>query len=89
MNRVRGSVVDSKFLCPKYDDMVDQEVNETNSWEWDHCCNTENVTTDRKYLGEVDTFDIYGIQGRDISDYYEQRRPKVGMFSNCYMWGGV
>ena len=36
------------------------------SWEWDHSCNTENVTADGEYLGEVDTFDIDGVQGRHI-----------------------
>ena len=59
------------------------------SWEWDHRCNTGNVTVDWKYLEEVDTFDIDGIQGRHIAEYYEQRRPKVGMLLNCYLWGGV
>ena len=44
-----------------------------NSWEWDHSYNTENVTTDGKYLEEVDTFDIDGIQGRHIAEYSEQR----------------
>ena len=26
------------------------------TWEWDHSCNTGNVTVDGKYLEEVDTF---------------------------------
>ena len=43
------------------------------SWEWDHSYNTGNVTTDGKYLGEVDTFDIDGNQGRHIAEYSEQR----------------
>ena len=73
MNRGRGSVVDLDFLCSEYDARVDQEANETNSWEWDHSCNTGNVTVDGKYLGEVDTFDINGIQGRHIEEYSEQR----------------
>ena len=60
-----------------------------NSWEWDHSYNTENVTTDGKYLEEVDTFDIDGIQGRHIVEYFEQRKPNVGMFPNCFLWGGV
>ena len=59
------------------------------SWEWDHRCNTENVTADGKYLGEVNTFGIDGMQGRHIAEYSEQRRPKVGMMLNCYLWGGV
>ena len=61
MNRGKESVVDSKFLCSEYDGRVDQETNETNSWEWDHSCNTGNVTADGKYLGKVNTFDIDGI----------------------------
>ena len=88
-NRGRGSVVDSKFLCLEYDGKADQEANETDSWERDHSCNTGDVTADGKYLGEVDTFGIDGIQGRYIAEYSKQRRPKVGMLSNCYMWGGV
>ena len=59
------------------------------SWEWDHSCNTENVTADGKYLKEVDTFDIDGIQGRHIAEYSEQRRPKEGMLAKCFLWGGV
>ena len=55
------------------------------SWEWDHSCNTRNVTTNGKYLEEVDTFDINGIQGRHIAKYSEQRRPKVGMLPNYYL----
>ena len=47
---------------------MDQAVNETDSWERDHSCNTGNVTADGKYLGEVDTFDIDGIQGRQIAE---------------------
>ena len=47
------------------------------------------VTTDGKYLGEVDTFGTDGIQGRHIAEYTEQRRPKVGMLPNYYLWGGV
>ena len=49
LNRGRGSVVDSNFLCSEYDGKVDQVANETDSWEWDHSCNTGNVTTDGKY----------------------------------------
>ena len=73
LNRGRGSVVDSKFLCSEYDDRADQATNKTDSWEWDHSYNTKNVTADGKYLGEVDTFDIDGIQGRHIAEYSEQR----------------
>ena len=58
LNRGRGSVVDSNFFCSKYDSRADQAANETDSWEWDHSCNTRNVTADGKYLGEVETFDI-------------------------------
>ena len=71
--RGRGSVVDSNFLCLEYDGREDQEANETDSWEWDHSCNTGNVTADGKYLGEVDTFGTDGIQGRHIAEYFEQR----------------
>ena len=80
---------DSKFLCSEYDGRVDQAANETDSWEWDHSCNTGNVTTDGKYLGEVDTFDTNGIQGRHIAEYYEQRKLNVGMLLDCFLWGGV
>ena len=58
LNRGRGSVVDSNFLSSEYNCRADQAANETDSWERDHSCNTENVTTDGKYLGEVDTCDI-------------------------------
>ena len=58
MNRGRGSVVDSKFLCLEYDGRENQESNETNSWEWDHSYNTRDVIADGKYLEKVDTFDI-------------------------------
>ena len=60
MNRGRGGVGDSNFLCLEYDGRVDQETNETDSRERDHSCNTGNATADGKYLGEVDTFDIDG-----------------------------
>ena len=66
-------MVDSSFLCSEYDDRADQVANETDSWEWDHSYNTRNVTANGKYLGEVDTFDIDGVQGRHIVDYSEQR----------------
>ena len=71
LNRGRGGVGDSKFLCSKYDSRADQEANEIDSWEWDHSCNTRNVATDGKYLEEVDTFDTNGIQGRHIEEYSE------------------
>ena len=70
-NRGRGSVVDSKFLCLEYDGRENQAANEIDSWEWDHSCNNGNVTADGKYLGEVDTFDIDGIQGIHITEYSE------------------
>ena len=72
-NRGRGSVVDSKFLCSEYDGRADQATNETDSREWDHRCNTGNVTADGKYLGEVDNFGIDGNEGRHIVEYSEQR----------------
>ena len=51
MNRGRGSVVDSNFLCLEYEHREEQAANEADSWEWDHSCNTENVTIDGKYFG--------------------------------------
>ena len=89
LNRGRGSVVDSNFLCSEHDGRVDQVAHETDSWEWDRSCNTGNATADGKYLGEVNTFDIDGIQGRHIAEYSKQRQPKMGMLPNCYLWGGV
>ena len=89
VDQEQGIMRDLNFLCSKYDGRADQEVNETDSWERDHSCNTGNVTADGKYLGEVDTFGIEGIQGIHIAKYSEQRRPKVGMLPNCYIWGGV
>ena len=65
--------MDSNFLCSEYDGRVDQAANETDSWERDHSYNTRNVTVDGKYLVEVDTFVIDGIQGRHIAEYSEQR----------------
>ena len=50
-------MVDSNFLFSEYDSMANQAANETDSLEWDHNCNTRNVTADGKYLEEVDTFD--------------------------------
>ena len=85
LNRGRGSVVDSNFLCSEYDDRVNQAANETVSREWDHSCNNGNDTADGKYLEEVDTFDIDGVQGRHIAKYSEQRRPKVGMLPNYFL----
>ena len=52
---------------------MDLVVNENDSWEWDHSHNTRNVTVDGKYLVEVDTFGTDGIQGRNITEYCEQR----------------
>ena len=57
------------------------------SWEWDHSYNTGNFAADGKWLEEVDTFEIDGIQGRLIAEYSEQRKPKGGMFPNCFLWG--
>ena len=64
---------DSNFLCLEYDGRADTVANETDSREWDHSCNTGSVTTNGKYMGEVDTFDIDGIRGRRIAEYSEQR----------------
>ena len=75
LNKGRGSVGHSNFFCSEYDDRVDQVANETNSREWDHSYNAEDVTADGKYLEKVDTFDIGGIQGRHIEKYSKQRRP--------------
>ena len=81
--------MDSNFLFLEHDGRVNWATNETDSWERDHRCNTKNVTAYGNRLREVDTFDIDGIQGRHIAEYSKQRRPKVGMLPNCYMWGGV
>ena len=89
MKRGKGSVVYSNFLCSEYDGSVDHAANQIESWEWDHSCNTRDVATNGKYLEEVGTFDIDGIQGRHVVEYFEQRKPKVGMLLNYYMWGGV
>ena len=59
-----------------------------NSWEWDHNCNTGNLTTYGKNLEAEETFDTDGIQGRHIVEYSEQRRPKVRMLPN-YICGVV
>ena len=85
MNRGKGSVVDSNFLCLEYDYRADQAANETDSWEWDHSYNTGNITADEKYLGEVDTFDIDGIHGRHIAEDSKKMQPKVGMLRNCFL----
>ena len=61
MKRDKGGVGASKFLCSEYEGRADQAANETASREWDHSCNTGNVTVDGKYLEEVDTFDTDGI----------------------------
>ena len=82
-------MVDSNFLCSEYDGRADEAANETDLWEWNHGCNTENVTPDGKYLEEVDTFDIDGIQGRHITEYSEQRRSNVVMSPNYLLWGGI
>ena len=89
MNRGRGGLGDSNFLCSEYEGRVDQAANETDSRKRDHGCNTENVTAYGKYLEEVDTFHTDGIQGRHIAEYYEQGRPNVGMLPNYFLWGSV
>ena len=81
--------MDSNFVCLEYDNRVNQETNETDSRERDHSYNTRNVNANGKYLVEVDTFGVDGIQGRHIAKYSEQRQTKVGMLPNFYMWGGV
>ena len=73
MNKGRGSVVDSNFLCSEYDGRADLAAIETVSWERDHSCSTWTVTVDGKYLREVDTFGIEGIQGRHIAEYSKKR----------------
>ena len=73
LNKGRGSLVDINFLCSEYDGREDQEANETDSWEWDHSCNTGNVATYGKYLEAEGTFDTNGIQGRHNLEYSEQR----------------
>ena len=65
-------MVDSNFLCSEYDGTEDQVANETDSWERDHSCNTGNVITNGKYLGEVKKFGIDEIQGRLIAEYSKQ-----------------
>ena len=49
LNRDRGSVVDSNFLCLEYEDRAELAANETDSWDRDHSCNTGNITADGKY----------------------------------------
>ena len=39
---------------------MDQEVNETDSWEWDHSYNTGDVTANGKYLEEVKLLILMG-----------------------------
>ena len=78
---------DSNFLCSEYDRRENQVANETNSWEWDHSCNTGNVAADGEYLEEVDTFDIDGIQGRHIEKYFEQRRTNGGNAAKLFSVG--
>ena len=73
LNKGRGGVRDSNFLCLEYDGRADQEANETNSREWEHSCNIGNITVDGKYLEKMDTFDTNGIQGRHIVEYFEKR----------------
>ena len=87
MKRGKGGVGDSNFLYSKYNGRADQAVNETESREWDHSCNTRNVAVDGKYLEEVGTFDTDGIQGRHITEYFEQRQPNVGMLPNYFLLG--
>ena len=74
LNKGRGSVVDSNFICSEYDAKENQAANEIDSW---------------KYLGEVDTFGNNGIQGRHIAEYFEQRQPKGVTLPNYFLWGGV
>ena len=57
------------------------------SWEWNHSCNTGNVTADGKYLEEVDTVDTDGIQGRQIAKYSEQKVTQCGDASKLFSVG--
>ena len=75
------------LLCSEYDNKADQETNETDSRECDHSCNAGNVTANGKYLEEVDSLDIDGIQGRHIAEYSKQRRPNVGMLPKLFTVG--
>ena len=73
---------DSNFLCSKYDGRDNRASSEA---ERDHSYYIRNVTVDGKYLGEVDTFGVHGIQGRLIAEYSKQRKCKGGMLPNCNM----
>ena len=47
----KGITGDLNFLYSDYDDRAHLAANETDSWERDHRCNAENVTTNGIYLG--------------------------------------
>ena len=88
MNRGRGRETQNSFVHSMTASQTRQQM-KLDSWEWDHSCNTRNVTVNGKCLEEVDTFEIDGIQGRIIVEYYEQRQPNGGMLPNYFVWGGV
>ena len=56
--REKESMGDSKFLCSNYDDRVDLEANETNSWERDHRCKNRKINAWRYIGGGSWTSDI-------------------------------
>ena len=66
----------SNFLCLEYDGRADQAENETESREWDHSCNTRNVTIDGKYLGKVDTLIIMGSKEDTLQSTMSKGDPK-------------
>ena len=72
LNRGRGRETQNSFVQSMMAGWTRKQM-KFESWEWDHNCNTGNVTADGKYLEEVDSFDIDGIQGRNIAEYSEQR----------------
>ena len=53
------------------------------SREWDHSCNTGDVTVDGKYLEVVDIFDTDGIQGRHIEEYSCGNASKLFVVGWC------
>ena len=58
---------DSNFLCLEYDGTTDLEVNETDSWERDHSCNTEKINAMGNTEGGNLSMTTQGIQGRLIA----------------------
>ena len=67
-----------------------QVANETNSWEWDHSCNTGNVIVDGKYLEEVDTFDTNRIKEDTLQSTLNKGDPMLGCYQTvCCGVAGV